>query len=375
MTPCLEMSGNIDKGDFSAAVDPMQTRKDKQDFHVAGHLVNKQSLPTYGLIVGDGRSGSNWLLNILNASPVTFCRNEPQDIPQSSYAALNDFEILRHDWQKFGTLWDAFVASTASRMGERDLRIDSGKEYVHPFAVKTGLSQVLARPKLRRFVRAFVPVYRSGEWPLPRWMGSRQRLEAAYVLFKINGMRAWMVRRICEIRPDVPVLHIVRHPGGQLNSGMNRFFLKLNAATQAQERQLYQAVIKEVVADMPELDGIVPELQRLDLAQTVAWFWRINNEAIYRIGQTARRYKIVVYEELAAEPRQHIRDIYTFLELPFGPDVEKRALASVGKSASHDWTGSPAPVIGAWKRQLSPAHKALVADVLNECPLANYWPD
>ncbi len=329
--------------------------------------------PNYGLIVGDGRSGSNWLLTMLNTSPVTHCRNEPQDIATSPYNNLPTYADFVKDPAAFGPLWDAFARWTASHIGERDLRIESHKDHIHRLALKSGLAQVLARPKLRRGLRMLAPAYRTGEWPLPRWMGSRNRLASAYAIFKINGMRAWMVRWVAENRPDVPILHIIRHPGGQLNSGINRFFSKLDAKTRAQERLLYQGAVGDVLADMPKLAAAVPDPAHLDLNEAVAWFWRVNNEAIWRVGQTAPRYKLVIYEQLAADPVRGARDIYEFLGLPFGPAIEARVGASAGRAAAGDWAGTPAPVVHGWKQKLAPAEQALAATVLDGSPLARFW--
>lgn len=46
-----------------------------------------KTLP-YLLIAGHERSGTNWLLEIFNLSPRTFCRNEPYGIDGSPLAAL-----------------------------------------------------------------------------------------------------------------------------------------------------------------------------------------------------------------------------------------------------------------------------------------------
>ena len=63
-------------------------------------------------------------------------------------------------------------------------------------------------------------------------MGSPRRLGQARLVLKINDMPARLVEWIMDHHPEVPLLHIVRAPGGQLNSGLRRFFnhLAANAA-------------------------------------------------------------------------------------------------------------------------------------------------
>ena len=73
------------------------------------------------LIVGHGRSGTNWLLEMLDLSSRTHCRNEPNVIRDSPLTAIhaelidpsNDAELDEH--------WDSAVAWAAERQGERDL--------------------------------------------------------------------------------------------------------------------------------------------------------------------------------------------------------------------------------------------------------------
>ena len=54
--------------------------------------------PEYALIVGQGRSGTSWLLDLFDLSPQTFCRNEPYGINGSPLAnLLHDKKVRRRN--------------------------------------------------------------------------------------------------------------------------------------------------------------------------------------------------------------------------------------------------------------------------------------
>ena len=170
----------------------------------------------YGIITGIGRSGTNWLLDTMDASFHTHCRNEPYGVAGSAFRTLPQV----WDWaepvsaETYEARWDEVAHRSVMSIGDRDHQFRYPKAYVHPVAAATGLHNVLTRPRLRASVARVVPRWREGEWPLPWWVGSRARLGGAVGILKVALDRftvGWLVAN----RPQVPIVHIVRHPGGQ----------------------------------------------------------------------------------------------------------------------------------------------------------------
>jgi hypothetical protein len=100
------------------------------------------------LIIGNGRSGTNWLMANLNASPETFCRNEPQGIATSPFQALvGHCSSIRSS--ELEERWQHFLEWSARHYGERDARHGCAKAYLHPLAFSTGLADLPLRPRAR----------------------------------------------------------------------------------------------------------------------------------------------------------------------------------------------------------------------------------
>lgn len=333
--------------------------------------------PPYILIVGNGRSGTNWLLSMLAASPETHCRNEPHDIASSPFHQLPSAQEIRRNPALMAQRWQYFVTWTARRMGERDHRITAPKTYVHPLAQQLGVAYLPARPKVRRALRYVFPALRQAEWRLPWWVGSERRLKEACGVLKINDLRAWIVRWVLENHPEVPILHIVRHPGGQLNSGLSRFFDHLSPEELTSERWLYQDILKTAIVVDPHWRSVLGSdvaISQFSLMEAVAWFWRYNNEEIYTLGQNYPQYRLVVYEQLAQNPLDYAQQVYSQCRLPFTPEIQGHIQQGTETSVWGKLDKPPAAVAEVWKKKLSPEHQALAQRVLEGSPMAAWWP-
>ena len=75
----------------------------------------------YVLITGQGRSGTNWLLEILDQSRQTHCRNEPNGCAGSALSALPLGQMSCPEQEaKLESAWDAAIIRASSRsFGDR----------------------------------------------------------------------------------------------------------------------------------------------------------------------------------------------------------------------------------------------------------------
>ncbi len=81
----------------------------------------------YVLVVG-GRSGSTWVLDLLDQSAETFCRNEPYGAAGSSLARLTSHRFFISEWNdEQQQQWDEAIQSATTHMGERDRPIQVRK--------------------------------------------------------------------------------------------------------------------------------------------------------------------------------------------------------------------------------------------------------
>jgi hypothetical protein len=179
----------------------------------------------YAVIVGQGRSGTNWLLELLDLSPETFCRNEPYGAADSPLNRLVRHRwVVRADQRELEAQWDDCVRWTCTHMGVRDRPIRARKNHLYQASRLLGPYRCVRGPRLRAALSSLLPSLRGQEWEIPWWLGSRASLARALPILKLVAPPGWATF-VLRRRPAIPVLHIVRHPGGFLNSWANRYLV------------------------------------------------------------------------------------------------------------------------------------------------------
>src|SRR5262245_32660935 len=84
----------------------------------------------YALLIGQGRSGTNFLLSLLDQSAATHCRNEPDQLDSSALAGLAEFRFFVDDEARLGPLYDAAVRRAACCVGPRDHMAEVDKDWL-----------------------------------------------------------------------------------------------------------------------------------------------------------------------------------------------------------------------------------------------------
>lgn len=141
----------------------------------------------YGLILGQGRSGTNWILDSLDASPMTFCRNEPNECVPSVMDLLPNPWRIGADGARLAQLWDRVAEETLLLMGERDHRLNHPKTFVNPLSQRLGIAQLSARPRLRKQLSRVLWSWGDGEWRMPQWVGHLDDPEIFGVFKLVQG--------------------------------------------------------------------------------------------------------------------------------------------------------------------------------------------
>lgn len=329
-------------------------------------------MQNYALIVGHGRSGTNWLLDILDASPLTHCRNEPNEVhdsPCHQLAPLWQGDQAPDQMADMQAHWDHIAAWMGSRMGERDHRLTSPKAYVHPWSQKLGVAYYPARPKIRATLRRVLPEMRAGEWRMPWWVGDQSRLEQAYAVLKINQaarIAVWLLHQ----RPQVPVLHIVRHPGGRLNSWLNRFLAERDEARITQRNR---DRLRDVLAVSPDWEPLFGNIDAMSIAESEMWFWRYVTESIHQAGEGLPQYHLILYENLAHDPIKLAKLVYGYCDLPWTAAAETLIRQGTKESVWGKIEGTPMSVAQAWRKKLKPDEIEAVNRVLEGSIMAHWW--
>ncbi len=326
-------------------------------------------MSNYAIVTGQGRSGTNWVLDVLDASRQTLCRNEPNVIPGSPFEALGSLKTM-NDRELLDEHWDAIAAQTCTTVGERDHRLKVDKDYIHTLSHKLGLPPLMARPKIRKLLgKTVLPSLDGHIWELPSVVGSKERLEQSYGIIKVNQVPL-LVDWILNERPKVPVVNIVRHPCGRHASFMKRYL-----ALADPDEEL--ARTREVLHEIGNLDPVWKErfgsIDSMNHAVSQTWLWRYVNESIEESGVGKTMYMQIIFEEMTADPMPHARAVYDLMGLEWTPEVERIVEQGLQESVWGKLAGTPSEVASAWKKSLGIDHVKEIEAILAQSPLASNW--
>lgn len=327
---------------------------------VSGNL-SVATAPEYILIAGHGRSGTNWLLELLDQSPRTHGRNEPDELLGSPFESLPSPWAMGEVPEDFALRWARAVRWAARRIGERDQRPVVDKLHFHRFSRRLGLVRINDSPRARRWLRLAWQALNSPEWLLPIWLGSRERLAQALPVLKCTQIPAW-ARWVVENDPTAMVLHIVRHPGGFLNSWRNRYVSAHEQAEvlAANKRRLH------LVADVdPPWGERFGDVDAMGLDESELWFWRYAAETTHAAGVGRERYRLILFERLARQAPPIAEAVYRESGLTWSDELARRVASRAADSVN---------ISHQWQKKLNEEQVALIHRVL-EGSLMNAWWD
>lgn len=288
-----------------------------------------------------GRSGSKWLLRILDLHPNTLCRNEPHRISP-------ELNVPGHPE------WSAIAARAGRSIGAYDPCPQVRKVYVYRTSRLLGLEWLT----YRRSAKKLFGLYPEGEYPW--FLGSSWRVSAARPVLKIINATdtiLWLL----ENRPDIPIMHIVRHPGGVLNSWLRRFVSE-RSFERVMENQ--RDVLRQILKKDPGYGAHFGDLAELTIAEAKLWSWRYAQEAIFQAGKGRTNYRMIVYEDLAQHPVFNSKTTFHHVGLDWPDGIEGR-IKSICAGSNE--------IASKWRDQLAPEHQTAVCNVLLGSSLRDCW--
>ncbi|MCH2106112.1 MAG: sulfotransferase, partial [Planctomycetes bacterium] len=258
-------------------------------------------------ILGMGRSGTNFLLDLLDTCPSTHCRNEPDELPDGALEAWSEWKIHRGG-QSADALWGDLHTASA-RGGERDRPIPSHKSWLRsgaPIPLKA-----LSKTKLRKLM----PGLGGAEFSLPSALVRPEALANALQVFKINAAPSVAEVFLGDLGdgPQAKVIHIVRNPAGFLRSWRRRW---LNEHDEEEVRVANLARLDEVLQRDPEGGAFISEVTAPDVHEAELLFWRYCTQRIRAAGAGSAAYLEVSYDELAHAPLVSLGVVFEHLGLP-----------------------------------------------------------
>jgi len=281
--------------------------------------------PNVAFILGMGRSGTNFLLDLIDSSPFTHCRNEPDELSGGALESWAEWKIHRSllgARDLWGDLRRAIVCG-----GERDRPIPPFKAWVRSAAAAP--AKALSRTTLRKLV----PGLGGSEYHLPAALVRHEELAAALHVLKINAAPS-VAEVFIEAAhgvdiPSARIVHIVRNPAGFLRSWRRRWL-----AEHDEERVLAANLerLEEVRRLDPEAGALIDLIPDPNVHEAELIFWRYCTQRIRAAGVGRDTYLEVSYDELARSPLSSLREVFTHLDLPWTDEISARVEEMTGSS-------------------------------------------
>jgi|SRR5450759_295647 hypothetical protein len=164
-----------------------------------------------------------------------------------------------------------------------------------------------------------------------------------------------------DVRWWLPVVHIVRHPGGYINSWLNRFVSYKNPSevTELNRRRLFD------ISDAdPEWKQRFGDIASMGMVELELWYWRYATELIDHYGSKSPNYHLVVYEDLAHDAVSKINKIYDAARLPLTDDIQSK----IEKECRSSFI-----IANNWKNKLPIEYQKLLDPILQDSPLNKFW--
>jgi hypothetical protein len=315
----------------------------------------------YIFILGNGRSGTNWLNEIINLSSKTHCRNEPNDLSKSPFSKLPNPWIKLDKKADIAPLWNNAIKWSSRTIWERDKAPSVLKDFIKFPKLYHLMYSITRHKKIRNLISFFLPSLRGSEWIiLPNWLTEKTFFENAVKVFKftqVPGWASWIVHN----QPEAIILHIVRHPGGFLNSWKNRW-LNLNSkkeVAEANRKRLY--LITKSDSKWKTLFG---DIDVISVEESELWFWRYACETIHKSCMKSQNYKLIIYDDLVKSPVEISKSIYSLCKLPWTKEIETKILESSINSKQ---------IANAWKNKLNKGDIRLVNKILKGSIMETWW--
>jgi hypothetical protein len=314
----------------------------------------------YVLILGQGRSGTSWLLDLLDLSRNTYCRNETNAIKTSPLAHLPLPAVTQLLDDSFGKKWDRAIAQSFLMMGERDRLGAHPKFYLYNPMRWLGFAALLNKRRLRQLLSLVMPKFSKPEWPLPWWLVNKSALKKALPVFKLNQVPVWG-EWILLNRPQVLVIHIVRHPGGFLNSWQNRY---LSSRAKDVVKIANKTRLKQVASHDAQWASRFGNIESMPVEESELWYWCYANEIIYLAGLSSPNYFRIIYEELATDTLNVMKHVYKVCRLPWRKEIEAGVSIKALNSKAISTT---------WQKMITKKNIALVKRALSGSRMNQWW--
>ncbi len=272
------------------------------------------------IVSGNGRSGSNRLLDILDQSPLTVCRNEINEVPSGDFSGIGgrlfaeDFTIAQR--QKLALATDR----ARYRRSYKDRPTPVSKVYNDPDWLSDSLQWALSKNMLRQAMASTGLLRNKHEWDVPPFCTNKNVLANSPLVLKLLASPAWTIHwhNSC---PRTRILHNIRNPWDYLNSWFNRFVQSVNTDHFEQKFPDVPRILTHFGHDNAER---LKDFSTESLVEIETWRWRYINEALHIGLAGSDRTMTVTYNSVNTDPVAAAERIFTFVGLPLDDQIAEK---------------------------------------------------
>lgn len=272
-------------------------------------------MPQFIIISGNGRSGSNRLLDAFDQSPNTICRSEPDGLKGGDFNNTEAPTLFAEDFTDAAQEKLNNALERASlRRGARDRHNQTEKHFFNALAPMT--QHILGSRKARLALALLAPEFRKEEWPLPKLCYDEPAAAEATVVLKL-APPLWSVM-LHNYRPDVKIVHNIRSPQAFLKSWYNRLI-------KSEIDIFFQKSLKRTnrIRQFYGLGPISEKATFENLFESEMWFWRYGNEMLLNKLGGSDRYMRITYEDFSDDKRRSVRRLFAFSGLELSEEILK----------------------------------------------------
>ena len=273
----------------------------------------------YIMISGNGRSGSNRLLDILDRSAFTACRNEMNGVQGGDFwEPVIGAKLFREDLTPARQEKLEYAVSRArARRSDADRPPKVAKPHFRPQWLSDAVHWATSKDKLRAIMGRTPLLETEQEWNLSSLYTDHAKLAEALLVMKLNGGPSWTMH-LHDTDPNAHIIHNIRDPRAYLNSWYNRFAMQ----TDLSEFEQHFPDVPRILAHFGHNDADrLRDLSKESLMEIELWRWRYTNETLHQGLADSERAITVTYADVDADPRAAAEKVYAFAGLEFNDEV------------------------------------------------------
>jgi hypothetical protein len=276
--------------------------------------------PPVTLIIGNGRSGTNMLLDLLDADPDTNCRNEPNVVAGGAINRLFGRADITSRYDFDAEQWRDACETARRNKSVRDRPSYAWKRYTRKDVAARVCSQLFARHRARRALLSRVtPALAGAEFPLPRALVRRLALNDAHVVLKIN-QPFQLCEHLDRLGAPYRIVHIARNPYDVVRSWSLRWLVHQDRT------DVWRALCdraREYFAQAPDR-AVYGRPDQLDLYDLQLLHVVLGDDHLFHAMRGKPHYLHVTFEHATAHRIDCAREVYDFLGLEWTHPTERR---------------------------------------------------